>query len=253
MGTAYHIMKLNDIELAYIDQGQGEVVLLLHGFASNARVNWVSTGWMEALVKSGYRVIAVDHRGHGRSTKLYDPYQYEASMMAADAKVLLDYLNISTAHIIGYSMGARVAAFMAMSYPEKVKTVTFSGLASGLVNGVGGAMEISSALSAESSDDVTDPMARRFRVFAEKTGGDLKALAACIKISRVKIKGEALKRLQMPVLIAAGTEDDISGDPLDLKHWIDHAEILMIDGKDHMTAVGAKQHVEGALTFIKRH
>ena len=251
MVGANNIAEVNNIQLAYLDEGEGEVVLLLHGFASSARINWGSTGWVDMLVNEGYRVIAVDHRGHGNSTKLYDPYEYEASMMASDAKALLDLLSIEQAHVIGYSMGARVAAFMGMNYPAVVKTLTFSGMASALVTGVGGAMTISHALLADHIDEVTDPIGKRFRLFAEKTGSDLKALAACIKITRIKIKGEALARLTMPVLVAAGTEDDISGDPEELKGWIKQLETLIIEGKDHMTAVGAKAHLKGVLAFIK--
>ena len=100
------------VEIAFIDEGQGEPVLLIHGFASNIRVNWISTGWTKYLLEAGFRVIAFDHRGHGESEKLYDQEQYSAPLMAADAARLLKHLNISSTNVIGYSMGARVAAFL---------------------------------------------------------------------------------------------------------------------------------------------
>ena len=72
------------IDIAYLDQGEGDPVLLIHGFASNVRINWISTGWVERLVSAGRRVIAIDNRGHGESGKVYDKAAYESPMMAED-------------------------------------------------------------------------------------------------------------------------------------------------------------------------
>ena len=97
----------NGIEIAYIDEGAGAPVLLIHGFASNVVTNWVDPGWVRTLVRAGYRVVAFDNRGHGRSEKLYDEAVYGAELMAEDARRLLDHLDIARADVMGYSMGAR--------------------------------------------------------------------------------------------------------------------------------------------------
>ncbi|MHA1165303.1 MAG: alpha/beta fold hydrolase, partial [Alphaproteobacteria bacterium] len=55
------------VELAYTDEGEGEPILLIHGFASNIQTNWVDTGWTKTLRQAGRRVIAIDNRGHGAS------------------------------------------------------------------------------------------------------------------------------------------------------------------------------------------
>ncbi len=114
-----------------------EPVLLIHGFASSFTVNWVSPGWVKTLEDAGYRPIAFDNRGHGASTKSYDPADYTPSKMAGDAAALLDHLGIARAHVMGYSMGARIAAFMALERPARVATLVFGGLGSGMVDGVG--------------------------------------------------------------------------------------------------------------------
>ena len=101
-----------DGRIAYIDEGEGAPVLLIHGFASNARTNWRDTGWMRFLGGHGFRAIALDNRGHGASDKLYDPESYTGPAMAEDALGLLDHLEIAKADVIGYSMGARIAAFL---------------------------------------------------------------------------------------------------------------------------------------------
>ena len=59
----------NGQTIAFLDEGEGKPILLIHGFASNARTNWVNPGWVDTLVKAGRRVIALDNRGHGASDK----------------------------------------------------------------------------------------------------------------------------------------------------------------------------------------
>src|SRR5262247_1350770 len=100
------------VELDYLDSGDGEPVVLVHGFASTKEVNWVHPGWVTALTRAGRRVIALDDRGHGASSKLYDPAMYHSAKMAEDVLALLDYLNIERADVMGYSMGARITAFL---------------------------------------------------------------------------------------------------------------------------------------------
>ena len=116
-----------------------------------------------------------------------NPRLYPPTEMAEDARRLLDHLGIAQADVMGYSMGARVAAFLTISHPERVRRAVFAGLASRMITGVGGAEAIAQALEAASRDEVTDPGARSFRIFAEQTKSDLKALAACIRSSREKI------------------------------------------------------------------
>ena len=111
--------------------------------------------------------------------------------MAEDARRLLDHLGIARADVMGYSMGARITAFLALQHPDRVRSAIFAGLGGNMVRPMAGTGPIAHALEAESIDDVTNPTARTFRAFAEKTGGDLKALAACIRGARDPISREA--------------------------------------------------------------
>jgi len=240
------------IDIAYLDEGAGTPVLLIHGFASNVATNWVDTQWVKTLTDAGYRVIAYDNRGHGRSAKLYDLDQYGAPIMAEDARRLLDHLGIARADVMGYSMGARITAFLAIAHPSRVRSVVFGGLGANMVRPMAGTGPIAAALLAPTIDDVSNPTARTFRAFAEATRSDLKALATCIRSSREPITPQALLQLRCPVLVAVGSDDVIGGSAIELARIIPGAEALVIEGRDHMKAVGDRQYKDGVLAFLSR-
>jgi pimeloyl-ACP methyl ester carboxylesterase len=239
------------VEIAFEDQGEGEPVLLIHGFASNGRVNWTETGWVRHLVAAGFRVIAIDNRGHGESQKLYDSGKYPASEMAEDARRLLDHLGIPQAFVMGYSMGARIAAFLTLNHPGRVYKAVFAGLASNMISGIPGGVDIAEALEAPHISDVSKAEARAFRYFAELTKSDLKALAACIRSSRARITPEMLAGIAVPVLVVAGTEDSVSGTVDPLVAAIPGSVGLRLEGKNHMSAVGDKTYKARVVEFFR--
>jgi pimeloyl-ACP methyl ester carboxylesterase len=241
------------VELAFLDEGPGEPIVLVHGFASSKEVNWVQTGWFGTLTGAGRRVIALDDRGHGQSTKLYDPADYHTTKMAGDVRALLDYLEIERADIMGYSMGARIAAFLALDHPALVRSVVLGGLGMHLIDGVGLPESIAEALEAPSLADVIDTQGRMFRAFADQTRSDRRALAACIRGSRQVLTREQAASIQTPTLIAVGTKDPIAGSAEDLAAAMPNAKALPIPGRDHMLAVGDKVFKAGVLEFLRVH
>ncbi|HKH95580.1 MAG TPA: alpha/beta hydrolase [Beijerinckiaceae bacterium] len=242
------------VRIAYLDvvpaSGSGDPVVLVHGFASNHAVNWVNTLWVKALGDAGYRVIALDNRGHGRSDKLYRPEDYHTEVLADDVWRLLDHLGIERADVMGYSMGARITAFLALRHPERVRSAMLGGLGSHLVEGVGLPLGIADAMEAPSADTLQDPMQRVFRLFAEQTKSDLKALAACIRGSRQVLSRDEVGRIAVPILVSVGTKDPIAGSPHDLAALMPNARALDIPGRDHNLAVGDKTHKQGVLAFL---
>ena len=239
------------LRLAYLDEGRGEPILLIHGFASNKNVNWVYPGWVKLLTEAGRRVIAIDNRGHGESQGSHKPDDYGAPVMAEDAARLLEHLGVERCDVMGYSMGARISAFLALNHPHRVRSVIFGGLGYGMVTGVGDPEPIASALEAEKLSDVTDRTGRAFRAFADQTKSDRLALAACMRSSRQKISEEDVKRIAQPALVAIGTKDDIAGSPEKLARLLPRAEVLEILGRDHMVAVGDKVYKTGVLEFLE--
>ncbi|MEI7806173.1 MAG: alpha/beta fold hydrolase [Hyphomicrobiales bacterium] len=241
------------VEIAFLDEGEGDPIVLIHGFASSKEVNWVAPAWVTTLTRAGRRVIALDNRGHGQSTKLYDPAAYNSATMADDVRALLDHVGLPRADVMGYSMGARIAAFFALEHPKRVRAMILGGLGIRLVEGVGLPESIADALEAPSLADVTDPQGRVFRAFAEQTKSDLRALAACIRGSRQTLAREQAKSLSMPVLVAVGEKDTVAGSGPELAVLMPHAQALDIPGRDHMLAVGDKVFKAGVVNFLAQH
>ena len=238
------------VEIAYLDEGQGEPIILIHGFASSKDVNWVQPGWFTTLKGAGRRVIAIDNRGHGQSAKLYDPADYHTTKMASDVRALMAHLGIGRADVMGYSMGARISAFLALESPEFVRSIVLGGLGIHLVRGVGLPETIAEAMEAPSLAAVTDPQGYTFRAFADKTKADLRALAACIRGSRQEMTREQVASIKTPTLVAIGTRDLVAGPPDELVALMPNARSLPIPDRDHMLAVGDKVYKAGVLQFL---
>jgi pimeloyl-ACP methyl ester carboxylesterase len=244
--------KHGSVEIAYLDEGEGEPIILVHGFASTKEVNWVNPGWVRTLTGAGRRAIALDNRGHGQSSKLYDPAAYHSSKMAEDVAALLDHLGVARADVMGYSMGARITTFLAINHPERVRSIVLGGLGDRMVKEVGLPDNVATALEAPSLADVADPQGRLFRSFAEQTKSDLRALAACSRGNRQTLSREQVGAIRVPVLVAIGTEDTVAGNAQKLAALIPGARALDIPNRDHMLAVGDKVFKAGVLEFLNQ-
>ena len=240
------------VEISYLDEGEGEPIFLVHGFASSKNVNWVYPTWVSDLKKDGRRVIALDNRGHGDSGKLYDPAQYDIATMASDVIALMDHLAIPQADIMGYSLGSRMTAVLAYNEPQRLRSAILGGIGIGLIEGGGPGENVVTALEAPSLEDVTDPVGRTFRAFADQTRSDRRALAACLRGSRRLMTRDEAADIDVPVLIAVGTADDIAGSAEALGKIIPGSEVLDIPNRDHMRAVGDKVYKTGVVDFLSR-
>jgi pimeloyl-ACP methyl ester carboxylesterase len=246
------------LSLAYLDLAPDapnidQAIVLIHGFASTHAVNWVNTRWTTTLLNAGYRVIAMDNRGHGQSDKPHEPAAYDSAVMAEDVRALLDHLGIKRLHVMGYSMGARIAAHLALAHPERTQTLLLGGLGIHLVDGVGLPPGIADAMDPKSLEELTDPMQRVFRAFADQNGQDRLALAACIRGSRQSMPVADVAKITAPTLISVGTNDPIAGAPEPLAELMPNARAFAIVGRDHNLAVGDRTHKEAVLAFLGAH
>jgi pimeloyl-ACP methyl ester carboxylesterase len=241
------------VRLNYEVFGEGRPIIAIHGFASNIETNWVSTGWVETLNEAGFRVVALDNRGHGRSQKLYAPDLYFAHEMADDVARLMQHEAIDRAPIVGYSMGARVAAFLAVRHPERVAALVLGGMGTTLMTGIANSEAIIAALTAERLSDVTDPQGRQFRIFAEHSKSDRAALAACMISSREPMREADVRSITAPTLVAIGEADTGVGPAQALADLLPDAEALVIPRRDHMRATGDIVFRRAAVEFLARH
>jgi pimeloyl-ACP methyl ester carboxylesterase len=245
------IFKSEGVEIAYQATGLGPPVLLIHGFASNGRVNWQDTGWVKTLVEAGHTAIAIDNRGHGASGKLYDPAAYTIAAMAGDSLRLLNHLELKSVAVIGYSMGARIACYLALNHPSRISRAVLGGVGDNLFTGLKGGEEIARGLEAPSLSVVTQTAPRAFRLFAEQTRSDTRALAACMRAPRLVMTEMELARMAVPILVVAGDHDTIAG-PMDrLLAAIPGAKGVVLEGRNHMNAVGDKEFKRAVVEFLE--
>ena len=153
---------------------------------------------------------------------------------------------------MGYSMGARIAAFLGKSEPRRVRSIILGGLGNHLADGAGLSDGIAAAMEAPSADVLTDPKEKMFRTFAEATKSDLKALAACVRGARQMLSEEEIGRILLPVLIAVGTKDTVAGNPHRLAALFPAARAVDIPGRDHNLAVGDKVYKQAVLEFLEQ-
>jgi len=139
---------------------------------------------------------------------------------------------------------------VALRRRDLVRSAVLGGLGAHLVEGVGLPLGIAQAMEAPSLDDLTDPMQRMFRAFADQSGGDRRALAACIRGSRQTLSVEDVGSIRAPTLVAVGTKDPVAGDPHRLAAMFANGRALDIPGRDHNLAVGDKVYKAGVLDFL---
>jgi len=238
------------VSIAYQVAGEGKPMLLVHGFAATAEDNWIRTGWVQAITRARRQAITFDLRGHGASTKLYDPNDYTVEKMAGDALALLDHLGLERASLMGYSMGAGIAMHLAAHHGDRFGIVVLGGVGAKMLepgSAVGG---VADALEAASADGISDPLARGFRLYAEGLGQDLKALAACARAPRGADRGASLGLIRNEVMVIAGARDDLAGDPGPLAARMADARAEIIPGTDHMFALANPMFKGAVMDFL---
>jgi len=222
-------------------------VVVVHGFASDYRLNWVGTRWQEALTTAGFRVIGLDCRGHGHSDKPHDSAAYAIGIMGRDVTRLMDQVEVPSAGYLGYSMGARIGLQVVMDSPERVKRAVLGGI------GASGSIRSADAIAQAflRGKPTADPIAQSFYRFASaRPANDLKALAACITGLQPQWDPARLSAIQTPVLVVAGDRDELAPDAPELVELIPSSRLVRIPGRDHMGAVPAREFKQAAIDFL---
>lgn len=255
-GSLSRFQAQDGVEIHYEEWGSETsarpLVLLHHGFMADARLNWLHSGVVEALVRAGRRVAAPDARGHGRSGKPHDPALYGEPTMARDLLHLADRLEAASFDLVGYSMGA-IVCLLAASQDVRVRRLVVGGVGAGVVE-LGGVdtrtlpnLELAAALEAEDPAAISHPAAAQFRAFADAVGADRKALAA--QARAVHASKIPLDRIQAPTLILAGDVDPLAARPEVLLQSLRDARLQHLSG-DHMRALADPRLVPAIVGFL---
>jgi pimeloyl-ACP methyl ester carboxylesterase len=233
-------------------EGDRPPIVLHHGFAANAFVNWVRPGLVDAFVAAGRHVVALDARGHGRSDKPHDPDRYGHARMAADVGQLVEHLGFAAYDLVGYSMGSVVSATVA-SADRRVHRLVLGGVGGALVDRElagsrrRGMARVVEGLETTNAADVTDPSASAFRAFAGATGADLRALASVARAGgRERIAAE---RIAAPTLVIIGTQDTLASHADRLTAAIAGSTLRIVPG-NHLSAVTTPEFRDALLEFL---
>lgn len=232
------------------DEGDPTVVVV-HGFASSARDNWVNTGWVRDLTRAGYRVLAVDQRGHGLSDKPHDPAAYRPRALAADIEVVLDTYLVDQAYYVGYSLGARVGWEVAQDFAGRIERVVLGGVPDGVPLARLDLDQVRTHI--EDGTPVSDPVTQNYIALAERvTGNDLRALLAIAEGMRSSrtVDPDPAHAPDQPVLFATGSKDAILEGSKALAAACAQGRFVEIPGRHHFNTPGARAFREAAIAFL---
>lgn len=244
------VTTADGVRVAFEIAGEGEPVLLVHGFGSDRRQNWRSPGWYDMLDRAGYAVIALDCRGHGESGKPHDSAAYEERTMAGDIALVLQAAGCASAFVMGYSMGGAIALRFAHQHPEQVKGLVTGGVgATYFTRSQQWRTMIADGLLAKSTYALS-PVQRMFREFASQPGKDPLALAACMRAPRFNMSRKELAEIAIPALVVCGETDEVSGQPEPLASALGNAGAIRVPRRDHMLTVGDKVYKQQAIAFL---
>lgn len=251
------------VKLHYAVQGQGEPVMLIHGFAVNIQMNWA--GLQPALAQN-YQVIALDNRGHGLSEKPTVPEAY-GTKFVDDVIALMDHLKIRKAHVVGYSMGGFITVKLLTTHPDRLLTATLGGagwshpdedraalvaLAESLEQGKGLGPLLTFLTPTgqppptEETIQSTNKMILSFN--------DPKALAAVARsMGALAVPEEALRANKVPTLALIGEIDPLKAGVDRLDGVMANLKIVVIPKANHMTAFADPAFVSSLKSFLAEH
>ena len=251
----------NGVRIRYVDQGVGQPIVLIHGFAGDVETSWVKPGVLANLTKD-HRVVAFDVRGRGKSGKPRDAKAY-GKEVAQDVVRLLDHLKIQRAHIVGYSMGAGIVVKLLTTNPDRFLTATLGGSAGRRT----WTAEDARAAEEEAVEfergtpfrsvilrtwpvDQPKPSEETLRQLSQERinrGNDPGAFAADVRgRGELAVTDAQLAAVRVPVLAVVGTLDANLRPVNDLKKILPSIKVVVVDGATH----GGERGVPGRPEFV---
>lgn len=253
------------VPIHYTVEGAGEPVILVHGVAVNANLNWRRPGIVRALAKD-YQVICFDNRGHGRSGKPHGQ-RYYGGEMVEDVVRLMDHLHIQKAHVAGYSLGGFITLKLAAAHPDRLLSAApcGAGWERRDTEGMQRLERIASAI--ESKGDYGPLLAEvglrrkgfgRIKVFAMNRFfeyiNDDKVIADVMRcLPELEVTEAELRANRVPVLSIVGAADPLKRGVDDMKGVMANQEIVVVPRGTHYTTLNKREMVSALRDFLKRH
>ena len=233
--------------LAYTTLGSGRPVVLIHGFFSTAKVNWLAYGHAQTIADRGYQVVMPDLRAHGQSAKPHDPQRYSGDVLADDGLALIEHLGLTDYDLGGYSLGARTTVRMLVRGAAPGRVVLGGMGLTGIVDTGGRGGHFRRVLTGLGTFERFSPEWKS-ESFLRKVGGDpvalLHVLDAFVDTSR-----EQVAAISQPTLVVAGAQDQDNGSPQELADLLPGGRLALIPG-DHMTCVADKALGQAIAHFL---
>jgi pimeloyl-ACP methyl ester carboxylesterase len=254
------------VRLRYLDEGSGAPVVLVHGFGSSIEHNWVRPGIVERLTGAGYRVLALDVRGHGGSEKPHEAGRYGEESFV-DIVRLMDEVGVDRAHLVGYSRGAMLAHHALDRFPDRFITLTLGGY--GTRGDGSGPIEalprdvVADSLEAGSLGPIirtltpsAEPPPSRLVAVANgvvSATNDMRALAAAFRSDPPPIPPARLRAGSLPTFLLVGELDPFREDAEALEALLPRARLYVVPGATHRGAPATVEFGEALVAFLRDH
>jgi pimeloyl-ACP methyl ester carboxylesterase len=246
----------DNLKIYYETSGEGDPVILVHGWGSSIKHNWVNTGWVETL-DARRRVVSLDVRGHGESDKPHDQAVYSYARMSRDVLHVMDHLGIAKADFIGYSMGSFMGVSLLGHARERFTSMILGGIGDETDQSLAALPKLVAGLRAKEGSRITDPVASGYRAYARADErNDLEALAlSALQIwpegFPLQLGGPGLADVDIPILIVNGANDHPYIDTVHrLVGAIPGARLAVIPDRDHLSVVTDPRFKHEALAFL---
>lgn len=230
--------------ISYLDAGQGQPVVLLHGFLNQAE-SWATTPLNGQLRAQGYRVVIPDLRGNGASGKPQTDAGYANEAEVKDLQRLLDHLEVDTVLVVGYSRGSVLLAKW-LTLDNRLQRAVLGGMG---IDFTDPAWERRLAFASAFGDGPVTEMTRGAVEYAASIGADRQSLHLQQKHQPVTSR-QALREVKIPVLVVAGNEDKDNGNPGRLEELFSAGKLNIIPG-DHNTAYRTEIFAAAVMAFLK--
>lgn len=245
----------NDIEIHYHVEGSGPFLVMQHGLTGSL-ANWYDYGFVDELQKF-YRLVLIDARGHGHSSKPHDTQKYHLQLRVSDITTVMDHLGIDKANYLGYSMGGRIGFGLILHAPARFESFIIGGMGAHVANTDVPPEDRIAALEKGMSHYVEGMEAkegkmeqwRKDRLLANDPQALIAATIAPMGTENVE---EAIAKLDIPCLIYCGDSDGFFPSAKAAASMIPNAEFASLPGLDHGQASRASdESLPFILKFLK--